>query len=716
MRRLFCALGATWLLTSPLTAQDGHPDVYGIELIPTPDLRDARGTVRLRWAPSPFGISLSPEGHNRFVLDFHLEGLPDPRTLGDYTTYVAWVTVPVLSPMARLGEVGNGDSGPLGPVELNQFLVLVSAEANAGVATRNGRLVLRGLSPSSRIQPDNHLMIPAGDSREGGSAPMDHAHSGRGLDEQGWPHPPMNPLIAMIPGLEDLRPSATPYLPRPAADASVPLARPREMLTLADGDVLELVAGLVRRTIRGESYVMYGFNGQYPGPLIQVDQNSTITVRFVNETDHHTAVHWHGVRLENRYDGVPGVTQEPVLPGGSFEYRVFFRDAGIYWYHPHHREDIQQDLGLYGNMLVRAPDPDFFNEVHREEVLMLDDLLLGGHGLFPYGQERATHALMGRFGNVMLVNGEPEYRLKVKRGEVVRFFLTNVANTRTFHLSFGGARIKVVGSDLSKLEREEWAESVVIGPAERYIVEVLFDEAGVRALENRLQILDHTFGGFFAESTKLGEIEVAEEDAPALPRPFETLREHEDVRKDIAPYRSSFSRAVDRELRLTLETAGLPSKLLRRMRADSVYFSPVEWAETMPEMNFPTTGGEGGTVGEVRWTLRDPATGKENLDIDWRFTQGDLVKLRLVNDRDALHAMQHPFHIHGQRFLVLSRNGSPNRNLVWKDTLLVATGETVDILLELSNPGRWMAHCHIAEHLETGMKLVFTVDTQEEKP
>jgi FtsP/CotA-like multicopper oxidase with cupredoxin domain len=72
--------------------------------------------------------------------------------------------------------------------------------------------------------------------------------------------------------------------------------------------------------------------------------------------------------------------------------------------------------------------------------------------------------------------------------------------------------------------------------------------------------------------------------------------------------------------------------------------------------------------------------------------------------------------MHGQRFLVLSRNGAPNRNLVWKDTLLVATGETVDILLELSNPGRWMAHCHIAEHLETGMKLVFTVDTQEEKP
>jgi FtsP/CotA-like multicopper oxidase with cupredoxin domain len=315
---------------------------------------------------------------------------------------------------------------------------------------------------------------------------------------------------------------------------------------------------------------------------------------------------------------------------------------------------------------------------------------------------------MGRFGNVILVNGEPEYRLAVARGEVVRFFITNVANTRTFHLAFGNARIKVIGSDVSKFEREEWAESLVIGPAERYIVEVRFDED--QLLENRLQVLDHTFGGFFNETTKLGEIEVSEEEARALPHPFESLREHEDVREELEAYRRHFSRPVDKELLLTLEAEGLPAKLVRRMRADRAYFAPIEWTETMPEMNFPTTGKE------VRWTLRDSVTGKENLDIDWRFAASDIIKLRLSNDREALHAMQHPFHIHGQRFLVLARNGSPTRNLVWKDTLLVAAGETVDILLELSNPGRWMAHCHIAEHLETGMKLVFTVEREEADP
>ncbi len=106
-----------------------------------------------------------------------------------------------------------------------------------------------------------------------------------------------------------------------------------------------LTAAPVRRVLFGRTVTMLGFNGQYPGPLIQVDEGSTITVRFVNRTAFPTAVHWHGVRLDNRYDGAPHVTQDPVPPGGAFEYRVHFRDAGIYWYHPHHREDVLQDLG-----------------------------------------------------------------------------------------------------------------------------------------------------------------------------------------------------------------------------------------------------------------------------------------------------------------------------------------------------------------------------------
>ena len=106
---------------------------------------------------------------------------------------------------------------------------------------------------------------------------------------------------------------------------------------------------------------------------------------------------------------------------------------------------------------------------------------------------------------------------------------------------------------------------------------------------------------------------------------------------------------------------------------------------------------------EVRWILRDPATGKENMDIDWHF-RGRAGPDPLANERQAFHGMQHPIHLHGQRFLVLAVNGVPNTNLVWKDTVSASRpGRVVDILLDLSNPGRWMLHCHIAEHLSTGM-------------
>ena len=117
------------------------------------------------------------------------------------------------------------------------------------------------------------------------------------------------------------------------------------------------------------------------------------------------------------------------------------------------------------------------------------------------------------------------------------------------------------------------------------------------------------------------------------------------------------------------------------------------------------------TPANMRWKLVDRDTGAENAAIDWRFRVGDQVKIRLVNEMDSDHPMHHPFHIHGAgRFLVLARDGVAEPNLVWKDTVLVPTGETVDILLDVTNPGRWMAHCHIAEHHESGMMFSFNVE------
>ena len=131
----------------------------------------------------------------------------------------------------------------------------------------------------------------------------------------------------------------------------------------------------------------------------------------------------------------------------------------------------------------------------------------------------------------------------------------------------------------------------------------------------------------------------------------------------------------------------------------------IEWEDDMVDVNRLTT------PANTRWKLIDRSDGSENHAITWRFRVGDRVKIRLVNEMDSDHPMHHPFHIHGAgRFLILARDGKPEESLVWKDTVLIRTGETVDILLDVSNPGLWMAHCHIAEHHESGMMFSFQVD------
>jgi FtsP/CotA-like multicopper oxidase with cupredoxin domain len=131
----------------------------------------------------------------------------------------------------------------------------------------------------------------------------------------------------------------------------------------------------------------------------------------------------------------------------------------------------------------------------------------------------------------------------------------------------------------------------------------------------------------------------------------------------------------------------------------------IEWEDDMVDVNKLTT------PENMRWKLVDRSDNAENHAIDWRFRVGDRVKIRLLNEMAGDHPMHHPFHIHGAgRFLILSRDGIVEPNLVWKDTVLVRTGETVDILLDVSNVGLWMAHCHIAEHHESGMMFSFNVE------
>jgi FtsP/CotA-like multicopper oxidase with cupredoxin domain len=312
---------------------------------------------------------------------------------------------------------------------------------------------------------------------------------------------------------------------------------------------------------------------------------------------------------------------------------------------------------------------------------------------------------MGRVGNTLLVNDETRYALTVGAGEVVRFFLTNVSSSRTYNVSFGGAPIKVLASDVSRFEHEERVSSVVLAPAERYVVEVRFERPGHYALINAVQAINHFRGEFSPEVDTLGAVTVGATPAtPDYATQFKELRSNPAVTADIARFRSAFSRAPDKTFHLTLNVGGLPLATVQFMSVDTAFFAPIEWVDGMPDMNWLST------ASQVRWIIRDEASGKENMNIDWHVRQGSMVKLRIVNDATSFHPMQHPIHLHGQRMLVIARNGTPMQNLVWKDTVLVPVGSAVDVLIDASNVGAWMLHCHIAEHLEAGMMTVLHVD------
>jgi FtsP/CotA-like multicopper oxidase with cupredoxin domain len=301
---------------------------------------------------------------------------------------------------------------------------------------------------------------------------------------------------------------------------------------------------------------------------------------------------------------------------------------------------------------------------------------------------------MGRFGNLMLVNGETDFNLTARQEEVVRFYLTNTANVRNFNLHIPGAKLKLAGGDSGRVEREEFVESLLLAPSERVVIEALFEQTGQFPIEHRTP----------EKSYQLGTVTVVEETvAQSFLSDFYRLRrsqELEALRREIA---GDFNREPDKTIVLIGEMPEMKSMPSMKHGGGQPHVDEVEWEDNMGLGNGMSNSGN------IFWQIVDRATGKANHDIDWAFDLGSRVKIRIENPVDSHHPMQHPMHFHGQRFLVLGRNGQINDNLVWKDSVLVKTGETVDILLDTSNPGTWMAHCHIAEHTEVGMMFNFVV-------
>ncbi len=520
--------------------------------------------------------------------------------------------------------------------------------------------------------------------------------------------------------------------------AGLPEVSSPKVIRLHDGDSFDLHIGAVRKRIDDAELRMLAYNGSIPGPTLHVDQGSEITVQVTNDGDVEATVHWHGLRLENRYDGVPHETQAPIPIGGTFTYKVQFPDAGFYWYHPHVREDFGLEMGLYGTIVVEPSDPSYWPAVDRQLTLTLDDLLVEDGHVAPFRRSGPTFVAMGRFGNVMLTNGETEFSGEAAVGEVVRLYVVNTANTRIFNFAVRGARAKLVGGDSGRYERETLVDEVLLAPSERAVLDVLFDTPGQVRLEHRTP--DHVYD--------LGGFSVAGNPAASPAGSFAVLRTdpdltaaHQSIGHDLerppdkvlaffslmpllyggddAPA-SSYACPMHPEVTAT-EPGTCPQCGMKLVPSDAAlvpaakpdqgeahgghdHGDGLEWEDLMPEIN------RASDFGNMIWQLIDRDTGAMNGAISWAFTVGDRVKIRLVNEMESDHPMHHPFHVHGAgRFLVLSRDGEPEPNLVWKDTVLLRNGQTVDILLDVSNPGLWMAHCHIAEHNQSGMMFSFKV-------
>jgi FtsP/CotA-like multicopper oxidase with cupredoxin domain len=582
-------------------------------------------------------------------------------------------------------------------------VVVITAERDLAVREPSGPVVLRGGSPSTRMQPPDFQELSVGvvglTAAEAAGHSEHAAHAAPALPDEPlrWTTVPMPEGFAMLPAEMLLRPAVGAQLP--TGNAATPMVRRREMVRLNDGDTLTLVAGTVRKRIHGREYVMFGFNGQIPGPLLQVARGTSVTIHFENQLDQPSSVHWHGLRQDWRMDGAPPLSQDPVPAGGRFTYTLRFPDAGLYWYHPHVREEMQQDLGLSGNIMVQGMAG--LPRVTREEVLLLDDLLIGSDGLVPFGLEAPTHALMGRFGNQLLVNGEPRWSDTMRSGETLRLWFTNAANTRTFNLAASNATMRLVAADMGAFPGPLHVESVVLAPAERYAVDITPTGDGPVVLTNRVQAIDHLFGRFVGQVDTVGVIAVDRGPRTEDRGPRTVPRSPFTVHRSPPPPASP-----DFIFEFGLRPTDLPFVTERMMLLDSAYFHPVEWSGTMPMMNWATT------ARQAKWFVRNAVTGGENEAASFSVRRGDVRTIRLVNPRNSLHAMQHPVHMHGQRFMVVAVNGvaTDPAHRAWKDTVLLPAGGTVDLVVEFTNPGHWMLHCHIAEHVESGMMTHFTVE------
>ncbi|MCC0014254.1 MAG: multicopper oxidase family protein [Rhodobiaceae bacterium] len=413
---------------------------------------------------------------------------------------------------------------------------------------------------------------------------------------------------------------------------------------------------------------VWAYDGSVPGPLLRARVGERMRVRFENALEQESSIHWHGIRIDNAMDGVPGLTQDPVMPGGSFDYDFALTHPGTYWYHPHIRSSEQVGRGLHGILIV---DEETVLDVDQDILLVIDDWRITENGQIHDQSFGALHdaAHSGRLGNWLTVNGASEPHFKVGAGERIRIRLVNVANSRIFQLDAAKLGARVFGVDGHGLETPEIpVDPVLLGPGQR--ADLIFDvAAGV-------------------DEISLDDVST---DEPVTAARFTLAR-------DAMPARS----------RPPLDSLSLPR------------FAPEPDMANARRIDLKMEGGAMGGLATAmldgeQMSLRDLAqkgyvwafNGKVGRMHDRLFEarHGETIAIEFINETAWPHAM----HLHGHHFKVLTRDGELAPDPGFRDTVLVGPEQRVGIAFVADNAGKWMLHCHMLEHQASGMTASFSV-------
>lgn len=454
--------------------------------------------------------------------------------------------------------------------------------------------------------------------------------------------------------------AAAALLPRGVRAATAPIRQ------------IDLAAAPGRLSIVGKSHPatsVWCYGNRIPGPEIRLPQGQPVRITVENRLPEDTTVHWHGIRLPNAMDGVPGLTQPPIKPGGRFTYEFTPPDAGTFWYHPHANSLQQLGRGLAGALIVEEPEPV---PVDRDIVWVLADWRLTADAQIASGFGNLMEAGMsGRVGNTVTLNGVVSDEVPVRAGERIRLRLVNSALARIMALRFEGHRPVVVAVDGQPCDpHEPDGGRILLGPGMR--IDVVLDMQGEPG--RRYRVIDDFYEGLSYWLTLLAY----DQGPPVRPHPLE----------------ASLSLPRNPLLEPDLSAAG---------RHDLRLQGGMMGGGAMMGM-----GGMHGMHHGASWAINGTSmTGDGHAGMPPLLTL-QLGRTYVMTIRNET-AWWHPMHLHGYCFRVLSRNGAPVPHRQWADTVLLPPKEKVEIAFIADNPGDWMLHCHVTDHQVSGMMTVLRV-------